>query len=86
MSFRGKIFGEIKYLGIEVDQATRTVYVEGQEIDTERDYYIALLDHYVFIPFFPTIEIMGETKFYFPKFFRQVVADYLSHKYKLEDE
>lgn len=86
MSFRGKIFGEIKYEGISVDLPSRTVYVNGAEIDTEKVYSIAMLDHYVFIPFFPTIELMGETKFYFPHFFREVVADYLSKKYQIKDD
>ncbi|MBP2058589.1 2',3'-cyclic-nucleotide 2'-phosphodiesterase (5'-nucleotidase family) [Lactobacillus colini] len=84
MSFRGKIFGNIIYKGISVDEETRTVYINGQEIDPYREYELALLDHYVLIPFFPTISIMGENKFLFPDYLRTVVGDYLSKKYPLD--
>lgn len=83
MSFRGKIFGEIIYSGIEVDVANRLVKVNGQEIKPDENYDLAILDHYVFIPFFPTIEIMSEKQFYFPLFFRDVVGKYLAQKYPL---
>lgn len=86
MSFRGKIFGEIKYRGISVDQASRTVYVNGHEVDVNHVYTIAILDHYVFIPYFPTIEIMGEKEFLFPTFFRDVVGNYLAKKYPITKE
>lgn len=85
MSFRGKIFGEIVYLGIEVDPLKRLVKINGQEIDPDKKYEVAILDHYVFIPYFPTIEIMAEKEFFFPLFFRDVVGQYLQEKYPLKE-
>ena len=84
MSFRGKIFGDIIYKGITVDKENRTVYVNGKEIDPTQEYVLALLDHYVLIPFFPTISIMGENEFLFPNYLRTVVGDYLARKYPLD--
>lgn len=84
MSFRGKIFGEVIYKGIKVDPESRTVYVNEQEIDPKRTYQIATLDHYVLIPFFPTLAIVGKNKFLFPDYLRTVVGKYLSKKYPLQ--
>ena len=84
MSFRGKIFGDIIYKGISVDEETRTVYINGEEVDPYKEYSLALLDHYVLIPFFPTISIMGENEFLFPDYLRTVVGNYLAKKYPLD--
>ena len=83
MSFRGKIFGYLVYKGIQVDHASRTVYINGKEIDPEKEYTLALLDHYVLIPFFPTISIMGKNKFLFPDYLRTVIGNYLKKKYPI---
>lgn len=84
MSFRGKIFGDIIYKGISIDEETRTVYINGKEVDPYKEYDLALLDHYVLIPFFPTISIMGENEFLFPDYLRTVVGNYLAKKYPLD--
>ncbi|HBQ43832.1 MAG TPA: multifunctional 2',3'-cyclic-nucleotide 2'-phosphodiesterase/5'-nucleotidase/3'-nucleotidase, partial [Lactobacillus acetotolerans] len=81
MSFRGKIFGQMYYKGIKFDPRTRIVYVNGKEIDPNREYQIAGLDHYILVPFFPTLAIVGENKFLFPQFLREVVGNYLAKKY-----
>ena len=83
MSFRGKIFGQMYYRGIKVDKLHRIVYVNGQKIDPEKDYQIAGLDHYVLVPFFPTLAIVGENEFLFPQLLREVVGDYLAQKYPI---
>ncbi len=74
MSFRGKIFGQMYYKGIKVDVPHRLVYVNGKEIDPDKYYKIACLDHYVLVPFFPTLAIVGENEFLFPQFLREVVV------------
>lgn len=83
MSFRGKIFGQMYYKGIKVDMRRRVVYVNGHEIDPQKEYKIACLDHYVLVPFFPTLAIVGENEFLFPQFLREVVGKYLAEKYPL---
>ena len=83
MSFRGKIFGEMYYKGIKVDNFHRIVYVNGKEINPNEEYQIAVLDHYVLIPFFPTLAIVGENEFLFPDFLREVVKKYLAKEFPI---
>ncbi|TGD23814.1 bifunctional metallophosphatase/5'-nucleotidase [Companilactobacillus suantsaicola] len=82
MGFRGKIFGEIVYRGIKID-SKRNVYVNGQELNPNQEYTLALLDHYLFVPYFPSIEIAGDNEILYPKFLRNVFGDYLSKKYPI---
>lgn len=77
MGFRGKIFGEIHYAGLEFKQQTNQVTSNGKPIDIFRQYTLATLDHYLFIPFFPTIEIAGKNELMYNKFFRDVFGNYL---------
>lgn len=80
--FRGKIFGELVYRGITIDEK-RNVYINDQELQMDREYSLALLDHYLFVPYFPSIEIVGQNEIMYPKFLRNVFGDYLSKKYPL---
>lgn len=82
MGFRGKIFGELIYKGITIDKK-RNVYLNGEQLQKNKLYKIALLDHYLFVPFFPTIEIVGDNKIMYPQFIRNVFADYLKKKYPI---
>lgn len=86
MGFRGKIFGDIYFDGIQVQPGTRQVFYQHQELIPEKTYEIALLDHYLFIPFFPTLQIMGDNQIIYPDFLRTVVAKYLARKYPLKKE
>lgn len=83
MSFRGKEFGEVYYKGIVVDKVDRRVYVQGKEIDPDKEYQIAVLDHYILIPFFPTLALVGNNELIFPQFLREVVGDYLNKQYPI---
>lgn len=82
MGFRGKIFGELVYRGIEID-SKRNVYINGEELDKNQEYTLALLDHYLFVPYFPSIEISGDNEIMYPDFLRGVFGDYLSKKYPI---
>lgn len=84
MGFRGKIFGEIILDGVAINENTRQVFYQGQELDPVKKYEIALLDHYLFIPFFPTLQIVGENQLLYPDFLRTVFARYLAQKFPLK--
>lgn len=86
MGFRGKIFGEIFYDGIEYDPVNQQVFFDGKPVDVFKRYSIASLDHYLFIPFFPTIEIAGDNELMYNRFFRDVVSDYLSKHYPIDSK
>ncbi|WP_201781804.1 bifunctional metallophosphatase/5'-nucleotidase [Companilactobacillus tucceti] len=82
MGFRGKTFGEIVYRGISIDDK-KNVYINGEAIHKKKEYTLALLDHYLFVPYFPSIEISGNNDILYPKFLRSVFGDYLSKKYPI---
>lgn len=83
MGFRGKIFGEIHYSGIEFDEVNRQVRWLGEPVMEESEYVFATVDHFLFIPFFPTIEIAGTCEFLFPEFIRSVLGDSLKSHYPI---
>lgn len=84
MGFRGKIFGEVHYDGIEFDPIQQQVFYRGEPVNIFEQYTIASLDHYLFIPFFPTIEIAGKNELMYNKFFRDVVSDYLTKHFPID--
>lgn len=86
MGFRGKIFGQLVYSGIQYDSTNHEVSWLNHPIDSQKFYSFTTVDHFMFIPFFPTIEIAGQTEFLFPEFIRTVLGDYLAQKYPLSLE
>ncbi|MCL0318764.1 bifunctional metallophosphatase/5'-nucleotidase [Apilactobacillus xinyiensis] len=84
MGFRGKYFGNLNYSGIRYDAKDGSVYYNGKIVIPNKYYTIALLDHYIFIPFFPTISIMGENDMLYDETLREVFADYLAKKYPIK--
>ncbi|EOE6412468.1 bifunctional UDP-sugar hydrolase/5'-nucleotidase [Enterococcus hirae] len=84
MGFRGKIFGQVVYGGISYDAVNHQVHWLNQPIDNERRYTFTTVDHFMFVPFFPTIEIAGENEFLFPEFIRSVVGEYLNAHYPIK--
>ncbi|KAF1298315.1 multifunctional 2',3'-cyclic-nucleotide 2'-phosphodiesterase/5'-nucleotidase/3'-nucleotidase [Enterococcus sp. JM4C] len=84
MGFRGKIFGEICYSGLEFDAVNHKVRWLGEPIIPESSYTFVTVDHFMFIPFFPTIEIAGSCEFLFPEFIRSVLGDSLKSHYLID--
>lgn len=83
MGFRGKIFGDIVMAGIHYDEINDTVLWQGNALEEVQEYTFATVDHWVFIPFFPTLEIAGKIEFLFPEFIRTVLGNYLNQKNQL---
>ncbi len=86
MGFRGKVFGEVHYAGIDYDATTKQVLFDGTPVSIFERYQLATLDHYLFIPFFPTIEIAGSNELMYNKFFRDVYGNYLMTHYPYDSE
>ncbi|MFK4567049.1 bifunctional metallophosphatase/5'-nucleotidase [Enterococcus sp. UD-01] len=84
MGFRGKVFGELYYDGLAYDRIKKCGTWLGQPIDPVKSYTFTTVDHFMFIPFFPTIELAGAVEFIFPEFIRTVVSDYLSAYYPIQ--
>lgn len=83
MGFRGKIFGELNYLGLAYDAVTHQVTWRGEPLSPTSQYRIAMVDHYLFIPFFPTISIVGKNQILYDDLLREVFAQYLARHYPL---
>ncbi|MGY3766451.1 bifunctional metallophosphatase/5'-nucleotidase [Vagococcus vulneris] len=78
MKFRGKVFGEMWYHGLKYDTLTKKViFPDGSFVKADRFYTVTTVDHLLFLPFFPTLELAGETTLLGPKFLRNVLGDYL---------
>lgn len=84
MGFRGKYFGQLNYSGIEVHN--QEVYFNGEKIKPNYKYQVAILDHYIFIPFFPTVSIAGDNYILYDQTLRDMFATYLSRKYPLKGD
>ncbi|SCB96125.1 bifunctional metallophosphatase/5'-nucleotidase [Weissella bombi] len=80
MGFRGNLWGTVVWDGIEVTDAG-DVLVHNQPIDYEAHYTIGALDHYYFIPYFPTFEIMGQNTMSYDTVLREDFANYLHKKF-----
>ena len=83
MGFRGKVFGEIIYSGIEKNDEGKFLWL-GKEIDPNKDYSFTTVDHLLFIKYFPVLMAKGEIDFLFPAFLRQVLGQYLETHYSIE--
>ncbi|WP_029277682.1 bifunctional metallophosphatase/5'-nucleotidase [Carnobacterium jeotgali] len=81
IGFRGQIFGEICYNGVTYDKMTGEVCWLDKPIEPDKQYTFATVDHFMFIPFFPTIEIKGKNEVLFPYFIRNVLELYLKKHY-----
>ncbi|MHC9532405.1 bifunctional metallophosphatase/5'-nucleotidase [Dellaglioa sp. L3N] len=81
MGFRGQLFGAVIIDGlVEVDG--ELIY-HGQKINPDAHYTIVTVDHFMYIPFFPTIEITGEISINGKKFLRDYVGDYLKAEFSV---
>lgn len=83
MGFRGKIFGELVFKGIRVDQERSSIYYKGMSIDDEQTITFVTVDHYRYISYFPLIDNKGEVTLLFPFFLRDVFALYLKERFPI---
>lgn len=86
MGFRGELFGELNYAGIHYDSESQEVTWQGSPIEPERKYTFATVDHLMYVPFFPTIELRGENELLFPLFIRNVLGQYLKKNYPIKKQ
>ncbi|OJG99753.1 Ser/Thr protein phosphatase [Enterococcus termitis] len=84
MGFRGKVFGELYYDGFSYDKQTQQAFWHDQPVDPNKQYTFTTVDHFMFIPFFPTIELAGTIEFIFSEFMRTILGDYLHAHYPIQ--
>ncbi|MDK1727089.1 bifunctional metallophosphatase/5'-nucleotidase [Dellaglioa algida] len=82
MGFRGQLFGEVVVDGLTEQENGELLY-HKQKIVLDAYYTFATVDHFMYIPFFPTIEITGEITINGKKFLRDYVGDYLKIEFSV---
>ncbi|KRK45144.1 metallophosphatase [Dellaglioa algida] len=82
MGFRGQLFGEVVVDGLTEQENGELLY-HKQKIILDAYYTFATVDHFMYIPFFPTIEITGEITINGKKFLRDYVGDYLKMEFSV---
>ncbi|MDK1728780.1 bifunctional metallophosphatase/5'-nucleotidase [Dellaglioa algida] len=82
MGFRGQLFGEVVVDGL-TEQGNGELLYHKQKIVLDDYYTFATVDHFMYIPFFPTIEITGEITINGKKFLRDYVGDYLKMEFSV---
>ena len=78
LGFRGKIFGQIYNDGLVYHPESRTASLRGKAIAPNQSYSLVTLDYWVFLPFFPTLEIAGKVTLYYPKLLRGIYGEFLA--------
>ncbi|WP_124058107.1 bifunctional metallophosphatase/5'-nucleotidase [Vaginisenegalia massiliensis] len=83
MGFRGKIFGQIVFDGLDYDSMTQTWTYQGADIDPQAQYRLVSVDHLWFLSYFPSIGRWGQPCLHFPDFIRHCLGKYLQRHYPL---
>ena len=78
-----KILANYVMMGFVLSEIARPFW-QGKPIQPEQKYTLTTVDHFQFVPFFPTIELVGEVEFLFPDVLRTVVANYLHAHYPIK--
>ncbi|WP_268913190.1 bifunctional metallophosphatase/5'-nucleotidase [Lentilactobacillus sp. SPB1-3] len=82
MGFRGKYFGLLHYGGLRFNDNGQLLFHE-EPVSPIETYEVAMPDHYLFVPFFPTIDIVGKNEILYDESLRDVFGDYLAKNYPL---
>ncbi|USS93791.1 bifunctional metallophosphatase/5'-nucleotidase [Fructilactobacillus ixorae] len=83
MGFRGSQFGLLVAAGVHFNEHHQLMW-HDHLVNPDQEYTIGLLDHYQFIPFFPTIDIVGKNHIYFELTLKTVLANYLARHYPIQ--
>ena len=81
--FRGKVFGYMRFDGIDRQQDGQILY-HGENLIMDQSYQIATLDHYKWIPFFPIIAD-APSEIALNIILRELMADYYTDKYNKDN-
>lgn len=84
LGFRGKVFGDLQLRGMEIDIQKGQLTYHNQLIDDNKKYEFVSLDYYKYLPFFPTIELVGENKIIMKKMLREDFAEYLMQNFPVK--
>lgn len=73
--FRGKVFGDICYEQIAINNGE--VYINSEKVVEDREYTVVTVDYFLYVSYFPVLNYSEEISMISPEFLRTIVADYL---------
>lgn len=76
--FRGKIFGSLYFQGIK--RIKEGIYINGKELDQNREYKLITVDYFLYVPFFPELQAQTSVRMISPDFLRTIVGNYIAHQ------
>lgn len=82
--FRGQVFGMICLKGLTVKPGE--VKWLGKDLEMEKEYELATIDYFSFLPFFDTLNKNSKQDILFPHFIRTVVGAYFTKKHPIKNE
>lgn len=82
--FRGEVFGKLCLKGFTIDNDL--LLWQGEHIEPEREYEIATIDYFSFLPFFDILNTYSIQEVIFPHFLRKVVGEYISKTFPINNE
>lgn len=77
--FRGKVFGDIHYSQIALNDDA--VYIDKTVVAEEEEYTIVTVDYFLYVSYFPVLNQSKEIKMISPEFLRNIVAEYIIEKH-----
>lgn len=77
--FRGEVFGEIRYQGIDVND--EEVRIDNNKIIMDRLYRIITVDYLMYVPYFPVLQKASKVKIISSDFLRTIVGNYVKNQY-----
>lgn len=84
LGFRGKIFGNLELKGMSIDlHKGEFIYANAPVVD-DKIYEFTSLDYYKYLPFFPTIDLVGENEILMENMLREDFAHYLAQMYPIK--
>lgn len=84
LGFRGKVFGDLQLRQMAIDIHKGQLTYQNQLIDDQKQYEFVSLDYYKYLPFFPTIDLVGENQIIMQKMLREDFADYLTQNFPVK--
>lgn len=81
--FRGTVFGDLIYDGIEYDENEGQVLWHGHVLNPEKVYTIGTVDNFIYGPFFPTLEIAGDVSYIGDCFLRDALGEHFARNFPL---
>lgn len=79
MGFRGKLFGQMRWRGMSFGHQGE-IYYAGVLLDDTKTYELALLDHYIWIKYFPLLQ-KQQLDIHMETLLRELMADYYRSYY-----